>query len=87
MHKNKTMKFTDYLKNQITTKINESTKHLSKYALYKIGKFDSGGRYYLDSDFDTETSLKIRQPSRAFLLVYGNIAYRGNILNLCHQNN
>ena len=43
-------------------------KHLSKFALYKIGKFDNGGRYYLDDEFQTDTSAYVRSPSRAWNL-------------------
>ena len=41
-------------------------KALTKNEVLKIGTFDKGGRFYLYSDFETETSRAIRAPSRAF---------------------
>lgn len=43
-------------------------KNLSKSQLYKIGRFDKGGRYMLSPFFETETSKSIRSPSRAWNL-------------------
>lgn len=37
---------------------------LSKTELYQMGKFDKGGRYWLDPIYETETSRSIRTPSR-----------------------
>ena len=41
-------------------------KALTKEQVLQIGTFDKGGRFYLYSDFETETSMAIRAPSRAF---------------------
>ena len=43
-------------------------KHLSKKVAYLTGKFDKGGRYYLNDEFCTETSVRVRCPSRAWNL-------------------
>lgn len=70
-------------------------KHLSKYALYKIGHFDKGGRYYLKDEFETKTSNNVKSPSRAWNLSIWNHAKTAKylkslskeqlnmILNLC----
>ena len=41
---------------------------LTKTQLYRIGSFDKAGRFYLEPEFETETSRKIRIPSRAWPL-------------------
>ena len=41
---------------------------LSKTQCYKIGYFDKAGRYYLYTEFETQTSRAIRSPSRAWNL-------------------
>lgn len=41
-------------------------KALTKKEVLQIGSFDKGGRFYLYSEFETETSMAIRAPSRAF---------------------
>ena len=41
-------------------------KALTKEQVLSIGTFDKGGRFHLYSDFETETSMAIRAPSRAF---------------------
>ena len=41
-------------------------KALTKEQVLQIGTFDKGGRFYLYSEFETETSMAIRAPSRAF---------------------
>lgn len=41
-------------------------KALTKEQVLQIGTFDKGGRFYLYSEFETETSRVIRAPSRAF---------------------
>jgi len=43
-------------------------KTLTKTEMYKMGKFDKGGRYNLNTEFQTETSRAIRSPSRAWTL-------------------
>lgn len=41
-------------------------KTLTKEQVLTIGAFDKGGRFYLYSDFETETSRAVRVPSRAW---------------------
>ena len=55
-------------------------KHLSKFAAYKIGSFDKGGRYYLKPEFETETSDAVRAPSRAWNLSVWKHVFTGKYL-------
>lgn len=41
-------------------------KTLTKQQVLKIGSFDKAGRYTLNPEFETETSKKVRTPSRAW---------------------
>lgn len=41
-------------------------KALTKKEVLQIGTFDGAGRFYLQSDFETETSMAIRAPSRSW---------------------
>ena len=41
-------------------------KALTKKEVLQIGTFDKCGRFYLYSDFETETSRAVRAPSRAW---------------------
>jgi hypothetical protein len=41
---------------------------LNKTELYNLGAFDNAGRYHLKPEFETETSRRIRTPSRAWPL-------------------
>ena len=44
----------------------DKMKALTKKEVLQIGTFDKGGRFYLYSDFETETSRAVRAPSRAW---------------------
>lgn len=41
-------------------------KTLTKELIKKIGYFDKAGRFYLNDEFETETSRVVREPSRAW---------------------
>ena len=43
-------------------------KTLTKELIRKIGYFDQAGRFYLNDEFETETSRAVRKPSRAWPL-------------------
>ena len=42
-------------------------KTLTKELIKKIGYFDKAGRFYLNAEFETDTSRLVRKPSRSWL--------------------